>query len=98
MATTPDTPIIQPAGPVLFAYDGSELAQDAIAQAAGQLAPGRDALIVCVWQPADCGFVPVSDEHFNTEDAVLMAESMRGLLSEPPEIRPFAPVSAYDLM
>jgi hypothetical protein len=35
-------------GPVLFAYDGSELAAFAIAQAAGQLAPQRDALVVCV--------------------------------------------------
>lgn len=50
-------------GPVLFAYDGSELAADAIKQAGEQLASGRDALVLCVWQPADVGFVPVGDGH-----------------------------------
>ena len=44
-----------PAGAVLFAYDGSELAAFAISQAAAQLAPQRDALVVCVWQPVDVG-------------------------------------------
>jgi nucleotide-binding universal stress UspA family protein len=45
-------------GPAIFAYDGSDLAAYAIEQAARQLAPGREALVVCVWQPADVGFVP----------------------------------------
>jgi nucleotide-binding universal stress UspA family protein len=45
------------AAPIVFAYDGSELAQLAIEEAGRQLAPGRDALVVCVWQPADVGFV-----------------------------------------
>ncbi len=45
-------------GPAIFAYDGSELADHAIAQAAVQLAPGREVLIVCVWQPSNVGFVP----------------------------------------
>jgi len=44
--------------PVLFAYDGSELAKLAIAEAGRQLAPGRDALVLTVWQPFDVGFVP----------------------------------------
>jgi nucleotide-binding universal stress UspA family protein len=56
-------------GPVLFAYDGSELAALAIEQAAGQLATGRDALVVCVWQPADVGFVPAAGRHFDANDA-----------------------------
>ena len=56
-------------GPVLFAYDGSELAQLAIEQAARELAPGRDALVLCVWQPTDVGFVPVGEQHFNAQDA-----------------------------
>ena len=51
-----------PAGPVLFAYDGSELAAFAIAQAAAQLAPRRDALVVCVWQPVDVGIHPDRQE------------------------------------
>ena len=56
-------------GPVLFAYDGSELAALAIEQAAQQLAPGRDALVLTVWQPADVGFVPVNERHFDATQA-----------------------------
>jgi nucleotide-binding universal stress UspA family protein len=56
-------------GPVLFAYDGSELAALAIEQAGTQLAPGRDALVVCVWQPADVGFVPIQKQHFDADQA-----------------------------
>jgi|GEM_PF-378911 len=55
--------------PVLFAYDGSELAACAIAQAASQLAPGRDALVVCVWQPVDVGFTPTGTRHFDADKA-----------------------------
>ena len=47
-----------PCGPVLFAYDGSELAKLAIHEAGRQLPPGRDALVLTVWQPFDVGFVP----------------------------------------
>ena len=46
-------------GPAIFAYDGSDLAGYAIEQAGFQLAPNREALVVCVWQPADVGFMPV---------------------------------------
>ena len=45
-------------GPVVFAYDGSELAKLAIEEAGRQLGPGRDALVLTVWQPFDVGFVP----------------------------------------
>ncbi|MDT5390062.1 MAG: hypothetical protein QOE04_3703, partial [Mycobacterium sp.] len=55
--------------PVLFAYDGSELAACAIAQAASQLAPGRHALVVCVWQPVDVGFTPTGTRHFDADKA-----------------------------
>jgi nucleotide-binding universal stress UspA family protein len=47
-----------PRGPIVFAYDGSELAKLAIEEAGRQLAPGRDALVLTVWQPFDVGFVP----------------------------------------
>jgi nucleotide-binding universal stress UspA family protein len=57
------------AGPVLFAYDGCELATLAIEQAGRQLAPGREALVVCVWQPGDVGFLPVGERHFNAAEA-----------------------------
>ncbi|MDO8212156.1 universal stress protein [Conexibacter sp. CPCC 206217] len=56
-------------GPVLFAYDGCELAGCAIEQAGKQLASGRDALVLCVWQPADVGFVPVGEQHFDAANA-----------------------------
>jgi nucleotide-binding universal stress UspA family protein len=58
-----------PTGPVLFAYDGSELAALAIEQAGKQLAAGRDALVLCVWQPADVGFVPTGKDHFDANQA-----------------------------
>lgn len=47
-----------PRGPVLFAYDGSELAKLAIDEAGRQVGSGRDALVLTVWQPFDVGFVP----------------------------------------
>jgi nucleotide-binding universal stress UspA family protein len=56
-------------GPVLFAYDGSELAALAISRAGRDLASGRDAVIVCVWQPVDVGFVPISTRHFDADQA-----------------------------
>jgi nucleotide-binding universal stress UspA family protein len=56
-------------GPVLFAFDGSELATFAIEEAARLLAPGRDALILCVWQPVDVGFIPTSRRHFDADKA-----------------------------
>jgi nucleotide-binding universal stress UspA family protein len=46
-------------GPAIFAYDGSDLAAYAIEQAGIQLAPGREALVVVVWQTGDVGFAPV---------------------------------------
>ena len=45
-------------GPVMFAYDGSDLAKTAIAEAADQLNHGREALVVTVWQPFNVGFLP----------------------------------------
>ena len=64
-----ETGATAPTGPVLFAYDGSELAALAIEQAAEQLAAGRDALVLCVWQPADVGFVPAGEQHFDAQNA-----------------------------
>jgi len=56
-------------GPVLFAYDGSELAALAIEQAGEQLASGRDAVVLCVWQPADVGFLPTGARRFDANRA-----------------------------
>jgi nucleotide-binding universal stress UspA family protein len=58
-----------PVGPVLFAFDGSELAVFAIEEAGRLLATGRDAVILCVWQPVDVGFVPRSEQHFDADKA-----------------------------
>jgi nucleotide-binding universal stress UspA family protein len=58
-----------PTGPVLFAYDGSELAALAIEQAGRQLATGQEALVLCVWQPADVGFVTPGERHFDADQA-----------------------------
>jgi nucleotide-binding universal stress UspA family protein len=68
MAST-QTGAITPSGPVLFAYDGSELAALAIEQAAKQLAAGREALVLCIWQPADVGFTPTGKRHFDADQA-----------------------------
>jgi nucleotide-binding universal stress UspA family protein len=67
-----DTPDRTPApsnGPVLFAYDGCDLAKLAIDRAGRELAPGRDALIVCVWQTNDVGFVAPNERHLKAGDA-----------------------------
>ncbi|HEX3363078.1 MAG TPA: hypothetical protein VHS74_18940, partial [Solirubrobacterales bacterium] len=56
-------------GPAIFAYDGSDLAGYAIEQAGFQLAAGRDALVVCVWQPADVGFKPVKGKELHAAAA-----------------------------
>jgi nucleotide-binding universal stress UspA family protein len=58
-------------GPVLFAYDGSELAKHAIEEAGRLLDAGGDALVVTVWQPFDVGFLPASGLQF---DAAQIAE------------------------
>jgi nucleotide-binding universal stress UspA family protein len=71
-ATNPEAPDSEP---VLFAYDGSELAQLAIEQAGELLAPSRTALVLCVWQPADVGFVPVDDRHFDSQNATEVKEA-----------------------
>ena len=58
-----------PTGPILFVYDGSALAALAIERAGRELATDRDALVLCVWQPADVGFEPVSKRHFDADAA-----------------------------
>jgi nucleotide-binding universal stress UspA family protein len=64
MSTNGPTPAT---GPIIFAYDGSELAKLAIDEAARQLGTGRDALVVTVWQPFDVGFVPAGGLAFDAE-------------------------------
>jgi len=52
-------------GPVLFAYDGSDLAKAAIAEAGKQLPARRDALILTVWRTFNVGFVPEPGAQFD---------------------------------
>ena len=52
-------------GPVVFAYDGSELAKRAIDEAGRLLEPGGEALVVTVWQPFDVGFLPAAGIQFD---------------------------------
>jgi nucleotide-binding universal stress UspA family protein len=65
------------AGPAIFAYDGSELARYAIEQAGIQLAPGREALVVCVWQPADVGFMPIEGRSLHAAAANEVEEAAK---------------------
>jgi nucleotide-binding universal stress UspA family protein len=57
--------------PVVFAYDGSDLAKLAIEEAGRQLGPGRDAVVVTVWRPFMVGFIPPPGVEF---DAAATAE------------------------
>jgi nucleotide-binding universal stress UspA family protein/MFS family permease len=56
-------------GPVLFAYDGSDLADAAIAEAARQLPARRDALVLTVWRTFGVGFIPEPNAHFDAASA-----------------------------
>lgn len=59
------------AGPVVFAYDGSDLAKLAIDEAGRQVAVAGAALVVCVWQPFDVGFVLGSHGRSGLADVLL---------------------------
>jgi nucleotide-binding universal stress UspA family protein len=52
-------------GPVVFAYDGSDLATEAIEEAGRLLGAGGEALVVTVWQPFDVGFLPAPGIQFD---------------------------------
>jgi nucleotide-binding universal stress UspA family protein len=52
-------------GPVLIAYDGSDLAGYAIAEAGQQLTGRRNAVVVTVWRTFGVGFVPEPGAKFD---------------------------------
>ena len=58
-------------GPIVFAYDGSDLAKLAIAEA-GQLLgnTAREAVVLTVWQPFDVGFLPADELQFDAAQIV----------------------------
>src|ERR1700677_3121468 len=68
MSTNENGATMSPA-PILFVYDGSALAAQAIERAGRELAIGREALVLCVWHPADVGFEPVGERHFDADAA-----------------------------
>jgi len=53
------------AGPVVIAYDGSDLAKAAIAEAGRQLPGKRAALVLTAWQTYNVGFLPVPGAKFD---------------------------------
>ena len=64
-------------GPVVFAYDGSRLAQRAIAEAGRQLPAGRDALVLTVWRTFNVGFVPEPGARFDAACADAVGEAAK---------------------
>jgi len=52
-------------GPILFAYDGSDLADAAIVEAGRQLPARRDAVVLTVWRTFGVGFIPEPDAQFD---------------------------------
>ena len=64
-------------GPVVFAYDGSDLARLAIDEAGHQLEQGRDAVVLTVWRQFGVGFIPPPGVEFDaaaTEEVRKAAE------------------------
>jgi nucleotide-binding universal stress UspA family protein len=59
------TGAIDESGPILFAYDGSDLAGHAITEAGRQLRAGRDAVVLTIWEPFNVGFLPVGGTEFD---------------------------------
>jgi nucleotide-binding universal stress UspA family protein/MFS family permease len=55
--------------PVMFAYDGSDLARAAIAVAGRQLPAKRDALVLTVWRTFNVGFVPERGSDFDAANS-----------------------------
>ena len=60
---------VDESGPVLFAYDGSELAGHAITEAGRELRAGRDAVVLTIWEPFNVGFLPVGEAEFDAAGA-----------------------------
>jgi nucleotide-binding universal stress UspA family protein len=56
---------------VVFAYDGSDEAKNAIREAGRQLRPGRDAVVLSVWQPlATVPFAGLADGVPDVEESI----------------------------
>jgi nucleotide-binding universal stress UspA family protein len=71
-----------PSGPIVFAYDGSDLAKLAIDEAGRQLGPGREALVLTVWQPFDVGFVPTVALRINAAEVADVRDAAQQTAAE----------------
>jgi nucleotide-binding universal stress UspA family protein len=93
---------MKPRRPVLIAYDGSDYAKAAIAQAAEQLDKHRRVLVLTVFQPFDVAFigvaiVPAGLEEDLEKEARQVAEEGAALVREAgfeaePVVEPGSPV------
>jgi len=54
--------------PLVFAYDGTDLAAHAIEEAGRLLDTTGEVLVVTVWQPFEVGFTPVAGVHFDAAE------------------------------
>jgi nucleotide-binding universal stress UspA family protein len=63
------TDATETSGPVLFAYDGSDLAGHAITEAGRQLKNGQTAFVLTVWEPFNVGFLPIGGVAFDAAGA-----------------------------
>ncbi|TMM00040.1 MAG: universal stress protein [Actinobacteria bacterium] len=69
-------------GPIVFAYDGSELAKLAIDEAGRLLGSGREAIIVTVWQPFDVGFVPAAGLQIDAKEIAAVRQAAEQTAAE----------------
>jgi nucleotide-binding universal stress UspA family protein len=69
-------------GPVVFAYDGSELAKGAIVEAGTLLEPGLQAVVVTGWQTFEVGFVPAAGLQFDAADATAVRAAAQQTAAE----------------
>ncbi|HTX32174.1 MAG TPA: universal stress protein [Solirubrobacteraceae bacterium] len=69
-------------GPVVFAYDGSELAKLAIEEAGRLLGPGHEAVVLTVWKTFDVGFSPPDDLELDAADAAEVDQAAQRCAAE----------------
>ena len=65
-------------GPVLFAYDGSDLARLAIEEAGRQLQARREAVVLTVWRPFAVGFIPPPGLEFDASASKEVGRAAEG--------------------
>src|ERR1700760_2086154 len=71
-----------PGGPVVFAYDGSELAKLAIEEAGRLLGRGHEGVLLTVWKTFDVGFTPPDGVQFDAADAAEVGDAAEQCAAE----------------